>query len=424
MKTNTAQSMTPFWTLWSGQAISLFGSQLIQFALIWWLTQQTGSATILAVASLMGLLPQVILGPFIGVLVDRWSRRWVMFSADTAVAAASVLLAILFYSGLVQTWHVLAILLIRSIGNSFHGSSMMATTTLMVPTEHLTRIQGVNQMLMGGLNIIAAPISALLLTILSIEAILLTDTLTAAFAIIPLLFLTIPETTRQSEIPTSDPPSAWDDMKAGFRYVRTRHGILILMLMASTANFLLMPAVTMLPILVTDYFGGDALQFASTQSAVGVGIVLGGLLLGIWGGFKKRIHTVLFSFIGLGLAFSTVGLVPANAFIIAVISLLIVGLMASMLNGPVQAIMQLTIAPEYQGRVFSLLGSISTAMAPIGLILAGPIADLLGIRLWYVAGGLVCVLIGLIGFFIPAVINIEDSAEAETVTATAVPATS
>ena len=107
-KTSSEKSLRPFFTLWAGQAISLFGSQIVQFAIIWWLTQETGSATILAAASLVGLLPQVILGPFVGVLVDRWSRRWTMFVADTVVAVASIVLAYFFWAGTVQIWHLFA----------------------------------------------------------------------------------------------------------------------------------------------------------------------------------------------------------------------------------------------------------------------------------------------------------------------------
>ncbi len=409
MDIDTQKPMRPFWTLWSGQAISLFGSQLVQFALIWWLTEETGSATVLAVASLMGLLPQVVLGPFIGVFVDRWSRRWVMLMADTAVAAVSILLAGLFYFGFVETWHILAILFIRSVGSSFHTSAMMATTTLMVPAKHLTQIQGVNQMLMGGMNIIAAPIGALLLAVLSIEGVLWLDALTAVCAIVPLFIITVPEPEKRGEDDADQ--SVWQDMKDGFLYVNDRRGILYLILMATTVNFLFAPAVAMLPLLVTDYFGGGALQFASTQSALGLGIVIGGVLLGVWGGFKSRIYTVLSSFAGLGVTFIVIGLVPPTGFLIALGAFFVSGMMSSMINGPIQAIMQVVIAPEFQGRVFSLLGSLALAVTPIGLILAGPIADLLGIRVWYVVAGAICFVVGLAGFGVSAIVHVEEGGD-------------
>ncbi len=191
-------SMRPFFILWSGQAISLLGSQLVQFALIWWLTQETGSATVLALATLVGLLPQIVLGPFVGVLVDRWNRRLTMFFADVLVAAATLLLAYLFATGAVQIWHVYVLLFVRALGRAFHWPAMMASTSLMVPEEKLTRIQGLNQTLNGAMNIAAAPLGALLLAILPLQGVLAIDVVTAAFAVVPLLFIHVPQPERNT----------------------------------------------------------------------------------------------------------------------------------------------------------------------------------------------------------------------------------
>ena len=156
---------TRFFTIWSGQALSILGSQLVQFALIWHLTVQTGSATVLALASLVGMLPNVVLGPFIGTLVDRWNRRRIMLVADSIVALATLLLVVLFALDVVEVWHIFALLFIRSLAGIFHANAMSASTSLMVPVEQLTRIQGLNQLLNGGLNVVAAPLGALLLGI-------------------------------------------------------------------------------------------------------------------------------------------------------------------------------------------------------------------------------------------------------------------
>ena len=150
-----------FFTIWGGQAISLFGSRLVQFALIWWLTAETGSATVLAIASLIGLLPTVLLGPFAGALVDRWKRRQVILVVDTSIALATLLLAYLYTNDAVGVTTVYILLLVRGIGESFHWPSMSAATSLMVPDDQLTRVQGLNQMLQGGLNIVAARVQHL-----------------------------------------------------------------------------------------------------------------------------------------------------------------------------------------------------------------------------------------------------------------------
>lgn len=197
-------SLRPFWILWSGQAVSLFGSQLVQFALIWWLTQETGSATILAMASLVGLLPQVLLGPFVGVLVDRLNRRLILLVSDTVIAVASIGLALLFWTDQVAVWHLFAVLFIRAIGGAFHWSTMQSSISLMVPRSHLTRIQGINQILQGGLNIAAAPLAAFLIGFLSMQAILGIDVVTALFAIAP-LFLSLFRSRKRPHLPQQLP---------------------------------------------------------------------------------------------------------------------------------------------------------------------------------------------------------------------------
>jgi DHA3 family macrolide efflux protein-like MFS transporter len=399
-----------FFTIWGGQAISLFGSRLVQFALIWWLTAETGSATVLAIASLIGLLPTVLLGPFAGALVDRWKRRQVILIVDTAIALATLLLAYLFAIDAVGVTTVYVLLLVRGIGESFHWPSMSAATSLMVPDDQLTRVQGLNQMLQGGLNIVAAPLGALLLGILPMQAIMLIDVVTAAFAILPLLVISIPEVAHHEETsPSESPPTFWEDFRSGLQYVRSWPGLMMLMLLAMVINFLLSPAGALMPILVADYFKGGPLQLGWIEAAFGIGMIAGGLALGAWGGFKKRILTSMLGLLGLGIGFSLIGFVPSNLFWLGVVSAFFAASMVPMVNGPVHAILQSAVEPEMQGRVFTLVGSLGSAMAPLGLIVAGPVADAIGVQSWYVIGGLACILMAVVGYSIPAVMNIEEN---------------
>ena len=190
---STPKSMRPFFTIWIGQMFSLLGSQLVQFALIWWLTQHTGSATGLAGAAIVGLVPQVILGPFGGPLIDRWNRKWTMILADGVVALSTGVLVYLFWTGAVEVWHIYAILFIRALGGSFHWPAMTASISLMVPQEHLTRVQGLNQILNGGLSIASAPLGALLISLLPMENVLMIDIVTAAIAMVTIAFVHVPQ---------------------------------------------------------------------------------------------------------------------------------------------------------------------------------------------------------------------------------------
>jgi DHA3 family macrolide efflux protein-like MFS transporter len=398
--------MRPFFILWTGQSLSLIGSQAVQFALIWWLTETSGSATILATATLLGLLPPIVLGPVIGALIDRWNRKTVMLAADGFVAVASLLLAWLFSTGIADTPHVLALLFLRALGAAFHSPAMTASTTLMVPEKHLTRIQGLNQSMLGLLTIVAAPLGAVLLAIFSMTGVMMVDVGTALLAILPLLTIRVPRPTRSDGLGQS---SVWAETAAGFRYLVRRRGHVTLIAMSALINALLVPAFSLLPLLVLQRLNGGAAQFGWLSSSLGVGLIVGGVALGAWGGFRKRIVTTLTAMTALGVAVAAVGLTPASSFLWALVSMSCVGLIVPLVNGPVYAILQATIAPDYQGRVFALIASLAGATAPLGLVVAAPVAEIVGVGVWYLAGGFACVAMGIAGFFAPALMGIEDA---------------
>lgn len=249
----------PFFTIWFGQAASLLGSSLVQFALVWWLTLQTGSATVLAMASLVGYLPTIVLGPFAGAMVDRLNRRRVMIFADAGIAAATALLGVIYLLGWMQTWHIYVILLMRAIGGTFHWPAMQASTTMLVPKEQLARIGGMNQMLSGLMNIVSPPLG-LVVSVLPLYGVLSIDIVTALIAITTLLFVAIPQPKTLDIAPTGNPlRTLLQDVVAGFRYVVHWQGLLILMIMAALINMLINPIGVLLPLLVTRVFHGGAL---------------------------------------------------------------------------------------------------------------------------------------------------------------------
>ena len=400
-----------FFTVWGGQAFSLFGSALVQFALVWHLTKQTGSATVLATATLVAMLPQIVLGPFVGALVDRWNRRLIMMIADGGIALATVGLIYLFVSGQVQIWHIYVIMMIRSLGQAFHFPAMQASTSLMVPEKHLTRISGANQTLQGATSIIAPPTGALLLEVLPMQGVLSIDIVTALLAIAPLLFISIPQPDRSAESQDENGKeksgSFMQDVREGLRYVASWPGLLAILVMATLINFLLMPTNALMPLLVTKHFGLGALEFGLMDSFWGFGAILGGLILSAWGGFKRKVVTSMTGIIGIGLGIIVVGLAPANYYWLAVIAMAFCGIMNPITNGPLFALIQSNVRPDMQGRVMSLLLSAATAMSPLSLMVAGPLSDAIGIRTWFWFGGMLCLLVGIGAFFIPAVMNIE-----------------
>jgi DHA3 family macrolide efflux protein-like MFS transporter len=398
-----------FFTIWTGQAFSLFGSALVQFALIWWLTQKTHSAVTLTMATLVGMLPQVFLGPFAGALVDRWNRRIIMIVADGSIALATLALAGLFATGQIQVWHVYLALAVRSLGGAFHFPAMSASTPLMVPEKHLTRISGMNQTLQGVIGMIAPPAGALLLEVLSTQGVLMIDVVTAAIAIAPLFFFSIPQPVRQVSEEHAEKSNLFTEVREGFQYIRGWTGLMAVLGMAFFLNFLLTPTGSLMPLLITNHFGKGALEFGLMDSASGLGMVLGGLLLSVWGGFKRKIATSMTGIVGIGFGVMLTGFAPAGLFWLAVAGTALSTFMLPIANGPLGAILQGNVRPDMQGRVMSLVGSVATAMTPLGLLIAGPFSDAFGIRTWYWVAGLLTILMGVGGFLTPVVMNVENN---------------
>jgi DHA3 family macrolide efflux protein-like MFS transporter len=399
-----------FFAIWSGQALSLFGSALVQFALVWWLTVETGSATILATATVVALLPQIVLGPFVGALVDRWNRRAIMIVADASIALATGVLIALFALDQVEVWHIYVLVFVRSLGGAFHYPAMASSTSLMVPGQHLARVAGMNQTLQGTVNIIAPPLGALLLEVLPTQSVLAIDIGTALLAILPLLFVAIPQPVRAAGL--ANRPTYWQDLREGLRYVIRWPGLLGIILLAMLLNLILSPSSALIPLMVKDVFGKGVVELGWTEALFGVGTIIAGVILSAWGGFRRRIVTSFCGVILLGLSVILFGLAPADLFLVALIAAFLEGFAQVFANGPLNAIFQAAVAPEVQGRVFSLIGAGATAMMPLGLLVAGPVADRLGVRVWYVAGGAICVLVTIGALFVPAIMNIEQQASA------------
>jgi DHA3 family macrolide efflux protein-like MFS transporter len=403
----TANWKRRFFTLWTGQQLSWIGSSVAGFALVWWLTKTTGSATVLAIATLGNVLPGVVLGPFVGALVDRWNRRLVLIVADGVTALFSAGLVYLFWSGRMQVWHTYAIMLARAICGAFHWPTMQASTSLMVPEKHLPRVAGLNQALGGAVNIVSPPLGALLLSVLPLHGIMMIDVVTAAFAIAPLFFFAIPQP-QQATAASQPRTSLWADMREGLRYVWGWPGVLILCVTSMAINAVVNPAMSLLPILVVEHFGGGALQLGWMNSAWGIGLVVGGLGLSAWGGFRRRVVTMLVGIVGGGAGLLLIGLAPATAFLLALAGMFVGAALIALTNGAAFALLQQVVEPKMQGRVFTLIMSLCNGVTPLSLAVAGPVADALGVQTWFVVGAIVCIAGGIVGFATPAVMRLED----------------
>jgi DHA3 family macrolide efflux protein-like MFS transporter len=242
------------------------------------------------------------------------------------------------------------------------------------------------------------------------QGILAIDVITAMLAIGPLLFLSIPQPTQPTPARggASLALTVLADLRAALRFVWGFAGLRSLIAIIMLLNVLGWPLVTLAPILITKHFSGGAVEMGWFQSALGFGAILGGLILSLWGGFQRRITTLLLALILDGAGMIVLGLSPATAFLLAIAAWLCVGLMSSIINGTSMAILQATVPPAMQGRVFALNWSCVTAMAPLGLAVAGPVADALGAPAWYIIAGVSHAAVGILALFIPALTQIEN----------------
>ena len=398
-----------FFTIWSGQAISMLASQIVSFAVVWYLTEQTGSATVLAISSMFSILPNILLSPIAGTLADRSDRKRIMIISDFVVGLARLLGFFLFLTGAIQVWHIYLMIFIGSAAGAFQHPAMASSTGLMVPKKHLSRVAGMNQTLYGALSIAAPPLGALLMSLTSIANIFMLDFVTMLVAVLPLLFIPIPQPEmRKDQNGDAIKQSFFEDIKEGFHYILNWKGLTLLLLSAMLINFLISPAMSLLPLLVSKHFGGNEVQLALMNSMLGIGMLIGGLILSVWGGFKRRILTSFMGLVFSGMSLAVVGFVPSTGFSIAVVAFLISAVMMPLINGPIHAVVQSAVTPEMQGRVISMISTAAGFAMPIGLAIAGPVSDAVGIQTWFVIGGIVMSLAGVFGFISPAMRHIED----------------
>jgi len=401
-----------FFVLWSSQAASQFGSAVVGFALAWYLTKETGSATVLATAMMVAMLPQIILGPFIGPFVDRWDRKKIMIFADLAVMLLTALLVVLFLTHTIQIWHIYVVMVGRAIGGTFQYPALGASIPMIVPEQHLARANGFFMTLQGLINIVGPPAGAFLMEAFPMQGVLSVDIITAVIAVGCLLPLAIPRPPRTT---LSAKASVIGDMVQGFRYIWSWRGLMILGILFSLLNFFGGPISSMLPIFVQRNLGADVLKLGWLGTAFGAGMIAGGLLMGAWGGFKRRIVTCFMGLIIAGAATIIFSFTTIDLFFMGIAMMFLIGLGIVMCNAPINAIIQSVVAKDMQGRFGSLLGSITGAMTPLGLAIAGPVADAVGIRPIFYFAGAAIILMTLAAFFSRDLMNIENQKTAGTV---------
>ena len=395
-----------FAIIWTGQFLSILTSSIVNFAIVLWLSLETGSAEVLAFATMAALLPQSVLGLFTGIFIDRWKRKRVMIMADSFIAFCTLILAVLFYFDLSKISHIYVLLALRSVGSAFHMPAMQASVPLLAPKSELMRIAGINQVIQSVCNIAGPALAGLFITMMKMTNILLLDVAGAAFACLSLCFVFIPDPSheeRNSEL------HLWREAKEAIMEVRNQYGLSWLFLLSILATFVIMPVSVLFPLMTLNHFAGNAFQVSLVEVSWGGGALLAGALLGLK---KYRWNEILLingMYIALGLTFLFSGLLPVSGFIWFAVLTALGGVCGSLYFATFTTVIQSRIDPGVMGRVFSFYMSFSMLPSMIGLLSTGFLADSIGLgNTFIISGGFLC-LIGIISFFIPSLISLKES---------------
>jgi len=431
MATKRPQGMTAFIIVAIGQAISLIGSGMTGFAIIFWAWQETGQATTLALAGFFGFAPVVLVSPIAGALVDRLNRKLVMAVSDLAAGASTIILLILYQADALQIWHLYVLGAINGVFQAFQWPAFSAAISVMLPKEHYARANGILQLAQAGAGILAPGLAGALLGFLGISWVLVIDIITFSFAVGALLIIHIPEP-KVTEEGLRSRGSIWKEASYGFKYIWERKSLFWVQMVFFFVNLTATFGFTVMAAMILARTDNDAIALGSVQSIGAFGGVAGGLLLSVWGGPKRRIHGVLLGMIGVAI-FNTTLMGLGRNLAVWGIAAFIGSLILPILNGSNQAIWQAKVAPDLQGRVFSVRRLIAQITAPAAMLMAGPLADRVfepamadggslapvfggllgtgpgaGMALMFLISGALGILVGVAGYLSPLVRNVED----------------
>ena len=376
----------------SSQTISLFGSSLVQYAIMWHITLTTQSGMMMTLFILCGFIPTFILSPFGGVWADRYNRKVLIILSDGLIAVATLVMAIVFLMGYEALWLLFAMAAVRAIGTGIQGPAVGAILPQIVPEDKLTKVSGINGSIQAIIMFVSPMVSAALLTMATLEIIFFIDVVTAAIAIVTLLvFLKIKLHAKASEVQTS---SYFSDFKAGLTYINNHAFLKKFFLFFSLFFVLMAPAAFLTPLQVTRSFGDEVWRLTAIEIAFSIGMMVGGGIIASWGGFSNKVHTMTLASIIMGICTIALGIMPI--FWAYLLFMAIFGVSMPVFNTPTTVLIQERVEGDYLGRIFGVFGMIATSMMPIGMLIFGPMADVVRVE-WILLGtGVLLLILGLL----------------------------
>ena len=429
--TKRPAGMFAFTVIWLGQIISVLASGMSHFALSLWMYEQTESATAMGLMQVFFITPFLIMSVPAGVMVDRYNRKLMMMVSDFAAILATGLVFTLYALGRLEFWHLYVAAVLNGLGNTFQWPAYSAAISTMVPKEQLGRANGLMSLMDAGPGVFAPILAGALYPIIGLTGLLGIDVATFFVAIGALLFVHIPQPQRTREGAQASGgmlKEAW----SGFKYIFSRPSLLGLQMVFFFGNLFSGMTFTLLAPMVLARTGQDSLIFGSVQTIGAVGGILGGVIMSIWSGLKRRQYGVIFGWMMEGVFF-VILLGVGRGLPVWGIAMILGGIIGALINTSNQAFWQAKVAPDLQGRVFSARRLIAWFTQPVAPIIAGTLADYVlepamrtenalsmmfsglvgtgpgaGMSLLMVFSGVIITLIGLTAYFIPAIRNADN----------------
>jgi len=389
----------------TGQTVSLLGSMLVQFAVMWHLTIVTQSGSVLMLSIVFGMLPQAFMSIFGGVWADRHSRKLLIIGADSAIATITLALALLMLSGVDDLWLIYVALAVRSTFAGIQTPAVNAMVPQIVPAPQLIRINGINQSIQSGMMLLAPVVAAAIYASFDIVAVFFVDVVTAVLGIAMLLLVTVPRLVRHDAAPEGaapERPSYFGDLAAGVRYIRGHGAVKWLMTIFATTMVLVGAPSYLTPLMVTRTFGDEVWKLTTNEVFWAAGMLAGGLAMAVVGTrVKNRVALIMLATLGAGVFTLGLGL-STNLWVFYVLGLF-VGVAFTLMSAPSMAILQETVEPEMQGRVFGFVGIVMTVAMPLSMVVFGPLADRYSVQVLLVVAG------ALLVAFIAAVLSVPSA---------------
>ncbi len=386
-------------TIWTGQAASMITSYAAGYAVVWYITETTGSAIMLAIAAICAYLPQGLLSPFGGVIADKYNRKTVMILADLSVGIVSLGLGIVILFGQVSLPLLMILVIVRSVGQAFHGPAMMAAMPQLVPEKHLLRINTLDQLLMSVASIGAPAFGIFLYTTIGFHSVMFLDFAGALVAVAGLALAKIPSTADDA----LENQHVLTNLHDGWKALSSNRGLVVLIVGITIGMMAFAPLGAIFPLMTYDHFGGDGYMASIVEAAFGVGMIAGSVILMAWGGGKRLAGLIAVASLIVGATTSACGFLTPQMFGAFVVLCAVMAVACAWFNGPLITLVQRNVPEEKTGRALGLTMAALGLASPVGIAIGGVAAEAMGVAAFFVADGLVCIVLGAVIYLFKSV---------------------